>query len=87
MTWESANGIVDGPEWWADFLEGGSWTAREFNSSWQKLRGEVAELSTMLGKEMTGPVAKPCVSSGEKGKSSRAPITILRDLEENLEGS
>ena len=57
------------------------WTryAREFNSSWQKLRGEVPELSTVLGKEMTGPLAKPCVSSGEKGKSSRAPITMLRE--------
>ena len=61
---EPTIGIVDGPERWADFLEGGSRTAREFNSSWQRLRGEVAELSTMLGKEMTGPLANPCVSSG-----------------------
>ena len=76
---EPTIGIVDGPQRWADFLEGGSRTAREFNSSWQRLRGEVAELSTMLGKEMSGPLANPCVSSGEKGKSSRAPITTLRE--------
>ena len=72
-------GVVDGPARWADFLEGGSRTAREFNSSWQELRGEVAGLCTMLGKDVTGPLAKPCVSSGEKGKSSRASITTLRE--------
>ena len=76
---ESTVGVVNGPARWSDFLTGNSRTAREFSASWTALREEVSGLAAMVGKEVTGPLSSPCESGGAEHKSSRAPITALRE--------
>ena len=76
---EEVVGIVDGPQRWQDFLQAGSRTAQEFRRAWGHLRIEVGGLSAMLGKDLGGPLAKVCESSGIEGSTSRKEITTLRE--------
>ena len=76
---EAAIGVVDGPAQWGDLLASGSRTAREFSTAWTSLRSELGQMATLIGKELSGPLSSECAVGGFKGRSSRAPITTLRE--------
>ena len=76
---ERVLGTVDGAARWRDFLASGTRTAAEFTMSWGCLRVEVGGLANMLGKNLTGPLASPCESAGQKERSSRRAITEMRE--------
>ena len=79
---EDVVGRVEGPTRWREFLAASSRTAQEFQSAWESLAHEAADIWRVLGKEPSGPLAASATSAGGEDVTGITRTLIVKQREE-----